>query len=55
MIDFDSGPIIDGSSSIDDLAANLFNLSVEVASGKPTAAMKLGQDDFIVWKRGVSL
>ncbi|WP_202907537.1 UxaA family hydrolase [Mariniblastus fucicola] len=55
MIDFDAGPIIDGSTSIPEHAAQLLNLSLEVASGKPTAAMKLGQDDFIVWKRGVSL
>jgi altronate hydrolase len=55
MIDFDAGPIIDGSASIAEHAKHLLGLSIEVASGKPTAAMKLGQDDFIVWKRGVSL
>jgi len=55
MIDFDTGPIIEGAASIQEQAANLLNLSIEVANGKQTAAMKLGQDDFIVWKRGVSL
>lgn len=56
IIDFDTGSIIDGSKTLADLAADLLQLSVQVASGeKITKADQLGQDDFIPWKRGVSL
>ena len=55
MIDFNAGPLISGDTSIAEQAAALLDLSIEFGSGRPTAAMKLGQDDFIVWKRGVSL
>lgn len=56
IIDFDTGGVIDGSASIDGLADDLLELIVSVASGeRQTCAQKLGQDDFIPWKRGVSL
>jgi len=56
MIDFDTGGVIDGSASIDGLADDLLELIVSVASGeRQSCAQKLGQDDFIPWKRGVSL
>ena len=55
MIDFDAGPLVKGDTSIAEQAAALLDLSIEFGSGRSTAAMKLGQDDFIVWKRGVSL
>lgn len=56
MIDFDTGPVIDGSASIDSLSDNLLELAIETASGSyQTKAQRLGQDDFIPWKRGVSL
>jgi altronate hydrolase len=56
IIDFNAGPIITGTHTITELGENLFNLSIKVASGqiKPKA-MLLGHDDFIFWKRGVSL
>lgn len=56
IIDFDAGPVITGESSIEEQAAKLFELLVDIASGRQiSAAQRLGQDDFIPWKRGVSL
>lgn len=56
MIDFDTGSIIDGSASIDTLADALLEKAIETASGRyQTCAQALGQDDFIPWKRGLSL
>ncbi len=56
VIDFDSGPIIDGEQSISQNADALLNYIIRLASGETiTQAERLGQDDFIPWKRGVSL
>ena len=56
IIDFDAGPIISGQKSVDTLADQLMELCIETASGDNTCkAQQLGQDDFIPWKRGVSL
>ncbi|HKF49365.1 MAG TPA: altronate dehydratase family protein [Terracidiphilus sp.] len=56
IIDFDAGGIVTGEATIAECAANLLELSIEVASGKRlTKAEQLGQNDFIPWKRGVSL
>ena len=56
VIDFDSGPIIDGEQTIDQNADALLDYVIRLASGEEiTKAEGLGQDDFIPWKRGVSL
>ena len=56
VIDFDSGPIIDGEQSIGQNADALLEYIIQLASGNEiTKAEQLGQDDFIPWKRGVSL
>lgn len=56
MIDFNTGPVIDGSRSIAETGEDLFALCLEVAGGRtPTRASLLGQNDFLPWKRGVSL
>lgn len=56
IIDFDTGPIITGDISIEACAKDLLNLIVDTASGRHTAkAVGLNQDDFLPWKRGVSL
>ena len=56
LIDFDTGSIIRGESSIEDLGEDLLDLLIETASGNYTPkAVALGQDDFLPWKRGVSL
>ncbi len=56
IIDFDSGEIILGKKSIEEMSDELLDLIIKVASGKmQTKAMVLGQDDFIPWRKGVSL
>jgi len=56
IIDFDAGPVITGESGIADLGSRLFDLVIATASGEYVPkAVRLGQDDFIPWKRGVSL
>lgn len=56
IIDFDTGAIIRGEATPESLGNDLFDLAIEVASGKKfSKAQLLGQDDFLPWKRGVSL
>lgn len=56
IIDFDAGRIISEGASLEELSEELIKLIIEVASGRQkTCAEVLGQDDFIPWKRGVSL
>ncbi|MFD1163706.1 MULTISPECIES: UxaA family hydrolase [Hwangdonia] len=56
IIDFDAGRLISEQASQEELSEELIDLIIEVASGRHlTCATKLGQDDFIPWKRGVSL
>ena len=56
IIDFDAGGIVTGDTTIPACAEKLLELSIEVASGERlTKAELLGQNDFIPWKRGVSL
>ncbi len=56
IIDLDAGPIISGETSIENLAEQLLNLIIEVASGRAQSkAQQLGQKDFLPWKRDVSL
>jgi altronate hydrolase len=55
-IDFDAGGVITGEKTIPECAAKLLELAIDVASGRlHTKAELLGQNDFIPWKRGVSL
>ncbi len=56
LIDFDTGAIIRGEATIEELGSRLLDFTLEVASGRlETKAQKLGQADFQPWKRGVSL
>ncbi|RFZ84241.1 altronate dehydratase [Mucilaginibacter terrenus] len=56
IIDVDCGTIIDGLETIPQAAERILNYVIEVASGNiQPKAVVLGQDDFIPWKRGVSL
>lgn len=56
IIDIDTGPIISGDASIEETGEKILDLVVQVASGeRKTKAELLAQDDFIPWKRGVSL
>ncbi|MGY6523689.1 MAG: UxaA family hydrolase [Mongoliitalea sp.] len=56
IIDFNTGPVITGEKSIEEMGEELLEHIISIASGKQqTKAQQLGQDDFIPWKRGVSL
>ncbi|MFY0606522.1 MAG: altronate dehydratase [Cyclobacteriaceae bacterium] len=55
LIDFNAGKIISGEQTIEDTADELMEKVIAVASGEETQAMKLEQNDFIFWKRGISL
>ena len=55
IIDFSTGSVITGETTIAQTGEQLLDKIIAVASGEPTKAMQLGQDDFIPWKRGVSL
>ena len=55
-IDIDTGTIIAGEESVEEAGERVLELIIKVASGEvKTKAELLGQDDFIPWKRGVSL
>jgi altronate dehydratase len=56
LTDLDAGTIISGGDSIESKGEELLELMIRVAGGEMlTKAEVLGQDDFIPWKRGVSL
>ncbi|MCK5440705.1 MAG: altronate dehydratase [Maribacter sp.] len=56
IIDFNTGSIITGEDSIETKGEELLEYIIKVASGEVmTASVRLGQDDFIPWKRGISL
>ena len=56
IIDIDTGGIIRGEKSIDEMADEMLEYIISVASGEIKAkAQILEQYDFIPWKRGVSL
>lgn len=56
IIDHDCGGIIDGESTLDSESDALLELCIRVASGEQLARAEVyNQDDFIPWKRGVSL
>lgn len=55
-IDFDTGPIIEGSETVDSLGQSLIEEVIAYASGiRKTKASLQGRDDFLPWKRGMSL
>jgi altronate hydrolase len=56
IIDIDTGGIITGEKSITEMADEMLDFIIEIASGTiKTKAALLNQNDFIPWKRGVSL
>jgi altronate hydrolase len=56
IIDFNAGTIIDGNEILKEAGDRLLNLIIDVASGDIKVKAVLNrQDDFIPWKRGVSL
>lgn len=56
IIDINCGTIIEGSETIQQAGERILDYVIQVASGEAEPkSVKLGQDDFIPWKRGVSL
>lgn len=56
IIDVDAGEVISGTKTITEVGEDIIDYIIEVASGRiTTKADSLQQDDFIPWKRGVSL
>jgi altronate hydrolase len=56
IIDIDTGSVISGESTIQQMGEQILELIVRVASGEVrTKAEQNSQEDFIPWKRGVSL
>ncbi len=55
-VDFDTGPIVDGAKTVESLGESLLEQVIAYASGsKKTKAVVQGRDDFLPWKRGMSL
>jgi altronate hydrolase len=56
IIDIDTGGVIRGETTIEREGESILDRVIDVASGKVhTKAEQLNQNDFIPWKRGVSL
>ena len=56
IIDIDTGGIISGERTIEQMGEEVLEFVIQVASGEVrTKAEGKGQEDFIPWKRGVSL
>lgn len=56
IVDFDAGVIVSGGATVKECGEQLFEMAIDVASGKRLTKAELrGQIDFIPWKRGVSL
>ncbi len=56
IIDINTGTIIEGKETIEQAGERILDFIIKVASGELEAAsVKNRQDDFIPWKRGVSL
>jgi altronate hydrolase len=56
IIDIDTGSIIEGNKTLEEMGIEILSYCIQAASGEITPkAVLLNQDDFIPWKRGVSL
>lgn len=56
IIDINTGPVIEGEQTIEEMGEAILEYCIRAASGEVIPkAVQLNQDDFIPWKRGVSL
>ena len=56
IIDINTGTIVEGDETIEQAGERILDYVVKVASGEiEVSAVRHGQNDFIPWKRGVSL
>lgn len=56
IIDIDCGPVVEGEKTVEQMGEEILEYCIKAAGGEviPKAVL-LNQDDFIPWKRGVSL
>jgi altronate hydrolase len=55
-IDYSAGPVADGSATMDQLADELFDLVLDVASGRKHTRNEInGYREIAIWKDGVTL
>ncbi len=56
IIDIDTGAVVSGEKTIEEMGEDILDLVIKVANGEVrTKAERKAQEDFIPWKRGVSL
>ena len=56
IIDINTGTIIDGEETVEEAGERILEYVIKVASGDiEVSAVRHLQNDFIPWKRGVSL
>ncbi len=56
IIDINTGPVIEGTKTLQEMGEEMLDHVIQVASGEVTSkAVQMKQYDFIPWKRGVSL
>ena len=55
-MDINCGKIIDGTKSLDEMGAEIFEHFIEVASGKKTKSelLSLGRHEFVPWQIGIT-
>jgi altronate hydrolase len=51
-MDINAGAIADGERSVQDVGREIFDLMLEVASGRRTCAERLGHKEFVPWRIG---
>ncbi|MGO9239503.1 MAG: UxaA family hydrolase [Bryobacteraceae bacterium] len=51
-MDLNAGRILDGEASLEEVGREIFDLLLEVASGKRTASERLGRGQFVPWRIG---
>ena len=52
--DVDTGAIVRGEARVEDVGEELLATLIAIAGGQPTKAERLGQDDFIPWKKNLT-
>lgn len=56
IIDINAGTIISGNKTVEEMGEEIMEYVIHLANGEfDTKAMELGQDDFIPWKKAISL
>lgn len=56
IIDIDAGPVVRGEKTIEQMGEEILEYIIQVASGEiKSKSVLMNQEDFIPWKRGVSL